>query len=115
MRGGVQYCIYGDPEYVLRPDMVFGFEGANLSAPQRMFNKYMSRVRTSVEWAFKDVKKYFTHVDFPRKMKLGMVTVEMVYIVSAILWNFRTCLYGSQTRKFFDCPPSDFSTYIELA
>lgn len=65
-----------------------------------MLNKGMSRVRKRVEWALQDLKKLFTPVEFPRKMKLCMVSVAMVYIVLATLCNFRTCLSGSETSNF---------------
>jgi hypothetical protein len=62
---GVQYCLYGDPAYCLRPYLQVGYQGSNLTADQILFNASMSKVRIAVEWAFRDVKMYFTHVDFP--------------------------------------------------
>lgn len=79
--------IYGDPVYVLRPYMQVLFKGSS-SQDQKDFNKKMSVVRVSVEHAFKDIKKYFTHVDVPRKLCVKHTPVGLWYFGAAILWNF---------------------------
>eukprot|EP00171_Calliarthron_tuberculosum_P021776 IDg21776t1 len=40
------------------------YQGSNLAAHQRAFNKAMSAVRITVEWVFKEVKVYFTTMDY---------------------------------------------------
>jgi hypothetical protein len=62
-----------------------------------MVNATMSKVRIAVEWAFRDVKMYFTHIDFPRKLNLSVTPAGLWYVCSAVLWKFRVCLYGSQS------------------
>jgi DDE superfamily endonuclease len=57
--GGIQYHLYGDSGYALRPYLTTPFEGAALTTDEGLFNKRMSKVSVSVEWAFKDFKKYF--------------------------------------------------------
>jgi DDE superfamily endonuclease len=46
---GVQYYIYGDSGYMLRPYLITPFSGVNLTAEQALFNKMLSRARVSVE------------------------------------------------------------------
>ena len=46
------YCTYGDPAYPLRPQLLAPFKGANFTEEQQEFNKQMSAVRVSVEWAY---------------------------------------------------------------
>jgi DDE superfamily endonuclease len=53
---GMQYCLYGDPAYCLRPYMQVGYQGSNITADQKLLNASMPKVRISVEWAFRDVK-----------------------------------------------------------
>jgi len=110
--GGRQFYIYGDPAYVLRAYLQTGFQGSALSQEQKDFNKLMSAVRIAVEWAFKDVKKYFTHVDSPRKLGLRRTPAGLWYHVAVILWNMCTCLYGSQSASFFNCTPPSLETYL---
>jgi hypothetical protein len=64
--------------------------GSNLNLDQVQFNASMSKVRIAVEWA--NIKMYFTRVDLPRKLKLGVTLGGQWYISSAVLWNFRGCL-----------------------
>jgi hypothetical protein len=110
---GAQYCLYGDPAYCLRPYLQVGYQGSNLNPDQVHFNMSMSKVRIAVEWAFRDLKMYFTHMDFPRKLKMGVTPGGLWYICAAVLWNFRVCLYGNQTAKYFDCNPISIEEYLE--
>jgi hypothetical protein len=56
---GAQYHLYGDSGYALRPYLITPFEGAALNPDEALFNRRMFKVLVSVEWDFKDVKKYF--------------------------------------------------------
>ena len=68
---GQQLCVYGDLAFLLRPELITQYKGANLTAVEKDFNKAMSKVRESVEWSFgqistlwafltsKRIKKYF--------------------------------------------------------
>ena len=50
-------CIYGDPAYPLRVNLMAPFKGAALTAQMEAFNKSLSNVRTSIEWLFGDIGK----------------------------------------------------------
>jgi nuclease HARBI1 len=105
---GIQYHLYADAGYVLRPYMLVGF-GGSLAPQEQDLNRRMSRVRVAIEWAFKDIKKYFAHAAFPRKMVLSRAPIGSWYLASVLLWNFRVTLYGSPTSKFFDVEPVTLS------
>ena len=62
----------------------------------------MSQVRISVEWVFGDIINYFKFLDFKKNLKIGLSAVGKFYIVSALLRNALTCLYGNSTAHFFD-------------
>jgi hypothetical protein len=110
---GVQYCLYDDPAYCLRLYLQVGFQGSNLTGDQIQFNSSMSKVRIAVEWTFRDIKMYFTHIDLPRKLKMGVTPAGLWYVCSAALWNFRVCTYGSQTAEYFDCDSISIEEYLE--
>jgi hypothetical protein len=65
-----QFYLYGDPAYILRPYLQVGFKGSSTTPEEIAFNSSMSKVRVTAEWAFRNVKQYFTHVDVPRKIRL---------------------------------------------
>jgi len=115
--GGVQYCIYGDKAYLIRPWMQVAFptrlEG-EADDEEEAQNTDMARVRVSVEWGYKEVKQTFTSLDFKRKLKVREGPVALVYRCAALLWNVRTCLYGNQTATFFRCDPPDLERYLNL-
>ena len=55
---------------------------------------------------------YFKFLDFKKNLKLGLNSVGKMYIVSAILRNGLTCLYGNTTSDFFQCNPPNLETYF---
>lgn len=79
--------------YVLIDYLKNGFGGGNLLAMESSFNKEIWEVLIAVEWALRDVNKYFTHDEFAGKMIIGDVPVAKWYVVCALLWSFRACLY----------------------
>jgi nuclease HARBI1 len=111
---GVQHYLYGDSGYALRPYLITPFEGAVLTSDEALCNKRMSKVRASVEWAFKDIMKYFAHVAFPRKMVLSRTTAGAWYLASFLPWKFRCCLEGSPTSTYFDCATPTLTKYLSL-
>ena len=65
----------------------------------------MSAVRFFVEWLFGDIINYFKSLDLKKKLKIDLSSIGKMYIVSALLQNVLTCLYGNQTSSVFDLEP----------
>ena len=78
----------------------------------QQFKKSMSEVRISVEWLFNDIINYFKFMDFKKNLKVGLSSVGKMYIVSGLLRNAFTCLYGNSTSKFFDIQPPSLEDYF---
>lgn len=102
---GQPFCIYGDPAYPLRVQLQGPFKNAILTPQMQAYNTAMSKVRMSVEWLFGDISTYFKFIDFKKNLKLYLSSIGKMYVVSAILRNAVTCLYGNQTSSFFDLDP----------
>ena len=64
---GQPYVIYGDLAYGLKRNILALFRGAHLSPQQQDFNKEMSKVCVSVEWAFGNIYN-FLHILTSRKI-----------------------------------------------
>ena len=109
---GQPLCIYGDPAYPLRMHLQGPFKNAHLTPQMQHYNKCMSEVRTSVEWLFNDIINYFKFLDFKKNLKVGLSSVGKMYIVSALLRNALTCLYGNSTSQFFDVQPPSLEDYF---
>lgn len=109
---GKQYCIYGDMGYNSRSFLHIPYDGSHLTAHQTAFNKAMSTIRIPVEWVFKEVKQYFPLMDFPRKLKVNQAPVGSMYLLSILLTNFRTWIYGNPTSAYFLCFPPSINEYI---
>jgi hypothetical protein len=106
--------IFGDSGCLLRPYLMAPYEGANLGANELPFNKRMSKGRVRVKWAFKDIKKHYLHIAFPRKIVLSRTPGVAWYLASCLLWNFRCCIDGSPSSTFFDCNPPGLSHYLSI-
>ena len=109
---GHPMCLYGDPAYPLRVNLQAPFRGNHITAEMEMFNKSMSEVRVSVEWMFGEISTYFKFLDFKKNLKIELSSVGKMYIVSALLRNALTCLYGNQTSAFFNFDPPTIMEYF---
>ena len=72
----------------------------------------MSSVHVSVEWNFGKIARYFAYLDFKKNQKILLQPVGKIYLVSALLTNCHTCLYGFLTTTFFGVQPPDLETYL---
>ena len=111
---GDPMCLYGDPAYPLRTHVQSPFKDVQLTEYMQEFNKSMSSVRVSVEWAFGHVTNSFQALDFKRNLKIGLSMVGKMYVVCVLLRNGITCLYGSQTSEFFYVQPPTLDEYFHL-
>lgn len=87
-------------------------QGSSLRAEKLHENEDRARARVIVEWMFGDVKIQWTITEFPRKLKLGQAPVGTLYLLAMLLTNFRSCLYGNQTEKYFNVKPPTLEEYI---
>jgi hypothetical protein len=110
---GRPYYLYGDVAYMLRPYLQVWFKGSTISPDEEAFHAPMSSVRVRVEWAFRDVKQYFTHQDVPRKLRLREAPAGLWYISSVMLWSFRVCLYRSRAAQYFQYNSIDIYEYLK--
>ena len=99
---GQHFCVYGDAAYPLRVHLQCPFRHGVLTDEMKAYNASMSTVRFSVEWLFRDIINYFKDLDFKKNLKIGLSSIGKMYIVSALLQNALTCLYGNQTSSVFD-------------
>ena len=90
-------CIYCDPAYLLRVHLQAPFRDGQITPEMEEFNRSMSSVQVAVEWIFGDIMNYFKFMDFKKNLKIGLSQVGKMYVLSAILRNGLTCLYGNTT------------------
>ena len=109
---GQALCIYGDPAYPLRVNLMAPFRGAALTAKMEAFHKSMSNVQTSVEWFFGDIVEFFKFMDFKKNLKIGLSSVGKLCVVCALLRNALTCLYENSTSIYFKLDPPTLEEYF---
>jgi hypothetical protein len=74
----------------------------------------MSGLRISVEHAFGKIMNYWAYTGYKRGMKIGISPVGAYYIVSVLLSNTHTCIYGSQMASQFGLSPPTPEEYLAL-
>ena len=109
---GPLMCLYGDPAYPLRVHLQGPFWNPQLTPLMEAYNSSMSSVKVSVEWLFGDIREYFKFMDFKKNLKIVMSSIGKMYIVSALLQNALSCLYGNNTATFFDLEPPTLQDYF---
>lgn len=110
---GRPMCIYGDMAYPLRVHLQTPFRHLPLAPPMQEYNESMSSVRIAVEWLFGDITNSFKYLDFKKNLKIGLSSVGKMYIVSALLRNAITCLYGNETSVYFGIEPPTLEEYFQ--
>ena len=76
------------------------------------FNQSMSDVRIAVEWVFGDVVNQFKLLDLRKNLNSGLSAMGKFCIVSALLRNALTCLYGNSTSNVFHLDPPALNEYF---
>ncbi len=71
------FCLYIESSYPAREYLLVGFRVSSLSAEETALNKDLSRARVAVEWFFRDVKKYFSHVKTVYKMAVSRCPIVL--------------------------------------
>ena len=107
-------CIYRDPAYTLRAHLQTPFRGANVTPLQASSNKEMSSAQVSVEWVFGDIINYFKFLDFRKNLKIKLGAMGKIFIVCVLLYNARSCFYGTLTENLFELQPRLIGKYFLL-
>ena len=58
-------------------------------------------MRTTFEQLFGEIKTYKS-VNFTSQLKIGLSSVERIYLVYGILENSKTCLYGNKAEDVLE-------------
>ena len=109
---GDQMTVFAYSAYTTRTYLLTPFKGANITALQTEFNANMSGIRACVEWGFGKICGNFAFLNFHKNLKVYLQAVGKLYIVGALLTNAHTCLYGSQTGRYFMLEPPTLEEYF---
>jgi hypothetical protein len=104
---GNSLATYGDAAYEPDPHMIVGYRG-HLEPDQEQFNQGCSNMRIIVEWAFGQVTKYSSGIDFPRLS----TPAESYYRFAVLLTNIHTCYFGNKINMHFSTDPPTLHQYL---
>ncbi|KAF8317712.1 hypothetical protein DL93DRAFT_2187652 [Clavulina sp. PMI_390] len=113
---GKRRLLYGDPAYTPYNGtwLMAGFKKVRKLTPlEESFNKEMSRYRQCAEWSFGKLANIFPFFDFKKRHRLRLSPVGRWFLVGVLLTNAHTCLYLSETSRFFGIYPPSLSEYFK--
>ena len=116
---GHPLCIYGDPAYPLRPQLMCPYRQGDYAGPltpqMRAFNAAMSSVRISVEWLFGDISTYFQFIDFKKKLEdWHEFSRKAIYSLCTVKKCF-DLLIRKQYFRIFSARPAYFRNLLCIA
>jgi hypothetical protein len=108
-----QMAIFGDKAYPFRSYLWVPCKKTLLTAEESAFNNYMKPVRECVEWGFGKLGKLFAFTDFGKNQKIFLQSVGKHFMVSALLCNAHSCVYGSQISQYYNLDPPSLEEYFQ--
>lgn len=87
----LRFHLYRDAAYVVRSWMKTYFPTVGLTE-QEFYNRQMCAERVAVEWNYKNMRQMWAVNDFARNLKVRRAPISLLYLYSALLLNFKTCL-----------------------
>lgn len=109
---GMKYCISGNSGCKSRPYLEILFRGAHLFGAQCVFIESMSSVRVTVECMFKELKLYWSTLDYKKKLRINESPVAAVYLGAKLLSNIRNPTYASPIAQYFESEPLELVEYL---
>ena len=118
---GKTFCVYGDKGYSQSDIIMAPFKGEVTPAQEQM-NDDMVMARMSVEYGFLKVTQYFARGNYKNGQTLTWQQSAKSYIVSVILTNRHTALYGftlvenlfKSPDEVFTCKPPSLEEYLRV-
>lgn len=113
--GGESLSLFGDKGYPNDAHLMVPYKSFTPTADQLVFNKTMSQVRITVEWAIGSIPTLFPRLNNRPQQKSGVTPVGRDYLVAALIRNALSCLVGNTTSQFFGHDPPELHTYFDGA
>ena len=112
-RQATQVCIFGDKGYrTNHPCLQTPIGGALRTPQEKTFDKIMSRIRVPIEWTFGRIKDTFAGYDYKKKNRLWGTECTNDWLVSTLLINAHSCLYGNEVHMKYGIPPPQLDDYF---
>ena len=107
------FVVLGDSAYPTNDVMISIYKGRQLPPASVAFNAVMCPIRTSVEWGYEKIVRYWAFLDFKKQMKIQRCALVPMWRLGVFLTNCLTCAKGgNQISKYFGVAPPSLEEYI---
>jgi nuclease HARBI1 len=109
--GPQTYQLYSDSAYPASSILLKGFKNTT-DRGKLAFNKQMSSLRISVEWAFGYIGKKFPLVLNAKHNRMQQTSIAAEMYATVIVSNAISCLEPNQISQYFRCAPPAVEDYL---
>lgn len=109
---GTERYLYGDQAYIVSSAVISPFRGNFIAAHEDLFNRVLSKYRTTVEWGIGMVSMQWPRFRDKQYQRTGLTPVGREWMVATLLWNAKTCLGGNQISMAMGCNPPTLAQYF---
>lgn len=74
---------------------------------------YMSHMRETIEWGFKEVSQQFAFLNFAENHQVLLSPCGLFYMVALLLCNAHTIMHSPQIPQYFNCSPPTLDEYFQ--
>jgi nuclease HARBI1 len=113
----VQYVYYGDKGYPIETSHGRGaFRRTVWMTPeQRLENRVMKVPRgMAAEVGFSKPAGIMSQSDYHKQNKLRKSNITHIYLVSCILCNIHSCMYGNSISEYFNIETPSLEDYLQI-
>jgi len=88
------FVVLGDSAYPANDVMISIYKGRQLPPASVAFNAVMCPIRTSVEWGYEKIVRYWAFLDFKKQMKIQRCALVTMWHLGVFLTNCLTYAKG---------------------
>ena len=76
---------------------------------KRLRNECMNSCRESIEWNYGDCQKFFSYLDYKKKLPMRKIPLGKIFLCAMLMRNALVAIRGNNTSLFFSYVfPSNF-------
>lgn len=115
------FCLYGDSaydnianEFVQCRQYVFRDDPPEERDRRTRRNVCMSSCRETIEWNYGDNQRFFSYIDYKKKLPMRKIPLGDIFLCAMIMRNAMVAMRGNNTSLFFNYlfPHNFFETWV---
>ena len=81
---------------------IYAFDDEEVRERKRVRNNCMNSCRESIEWNYGDCQKFFSYLDYKKKLPMRKIPLGKIFLVAMIMRNALCAIRGNNTSLYFN-------------